>query len=1227
MKELQNAATRQLSRYQISNYKIKAFIENGNECDQDDDVKDAWSYLVDTSDDSSSDMDENDTKNIEPLQFQITLEPKLKFTPSNDTEVKISIDEVKISLPVSQQSYPVVFQISMDDNDRVQMCNIQQLQRPEMEQLKTAIVGELNADEIAKYKIKSINEYGGVELDDDDDVENAFDELTNDNNGPSRPLFLKVVLCAKQMNSGDSLNYRFLLQKWKLAKFSDKLEEDGWIEPIDWKELTDNDLRNDIGFGKGDIVRFRKHYREWLKLNDDEYEEKKIDLSSPVSQNNDIANSIYSALINMGFEGEVSMYVAQKGLDNIDDAVNYVIYLQAQNTNFNERRNFSNDEQINYQQDNLFEQFQQQLRVSNTMNNNKQASMINNSNMNQIQSQLINMGFPQELCAEAAIKFPDNVNDAINWITTKQLEQIQQNNSDVNPNDRLKLRNSRDSVESTHYVNRMAFNNQQNTNINEQKLNNQFIEECKSVERCSSLKRIVGILSLYKDFNKSEEIAASLSTFQSFQHVVNDYQHALQQHDNFASVYNFVVKNNGLTCNINQCKIFFRNNQKKKGISLQCNDKNILLYMDILDTVHCYFVHTIDIGYAVNDRPQNMSTSSRRSIAFDEEMNNLKSFVSAKRKYSYKNNGGMMNKFMTELKSDEMISKVDEETKMYKDEEEKMHPTMYSFGERFDYWDNKRRHVAKYGSIKEEILYNDGVFRQNKDLYNIMYQKANHFLANSNAIRLLKCNQKNPYRIDIGACIKVENIMVIIFYTDFDTLSSDFSKTFRKLKPNEPFEAVEKRNGKYWHWSKCLIETVNCFGEKMDKSNIVIFYHGISEVYFDSFVATFNSPTSTTSKLHVALAFAQRGLILELKMNKRKWGRNLTHFNCSLVSCFGSEDERLFIQPLDERGCLEFFNIRHIETSENFRDFIDALTIFQKIIINDYHTDICSKSSISKIALFLNQSNYNANFPYYILKCFKKWIENTKQIRINLETLPDGLIEELCHEKVEELLLFDKIVNVFRNCEKISCRRTNRISVEYLGHLLQILVKINKMKHSKLTKIYILNIEDAKIDVIQFNKYKSLAMKLNWRIDGYDGDDLVVSKGYNVNKKLKSKNKKSNNKYNNESWLQFDEYLSWETGERIYMCSLVERERVIWWNEKRVLLLSSFEKLYLINHETHTIEQEWTKRVIKRIETLQSQKRFVLHLTTNKIWFKCLDTANAKSWQKTIAHVIFKVVM
>eukprot|EP01084_Bolivina_argentea_P253043 424946_1 len=511
-----------------------------------------------------------------------------------------------------------------------------------------------------------------------------------------------------------------------------------------------------------------------------------------------------------------------------------------------------------------------------------------------------------------------------------------------------------------------------------------------------------------------------------------------------------IITENDLCCDINKCHMYPRNNRDRehKNDNYKCED-NIMVYIDIMDSIHCFFVHCVDIGYRITKK-LDVIDEQKQSKFTDLEMKALKKYLQSKKtnfetirgqhrfsnnkfstqikqKYQNTNNdnqhvqeleeenkkniiktniikNGYLRKVSLDLKhfgkrwvvlknqylychkdkqSVSVLERIDlkqftnvrmsENGSMYQFElvsffEEKkqifiadsvnemndwinkikyilnqkeliFQPTIvsatqkdvaYSYGNRYDYW-SKKRFNSKYNSLKFEIT-NNLIFPLEMSFFNDAYRKAEFILNSSKKLQNMKSIAVFQYCIDADVTLNINNILSLVLYTDYDILSYNLTKTFRKLSDKEAFKETERRNAEYWNWSKLLIETVNCYGEEVEYSNVSVFYHGVSTVYFDSFVALFNSPTSTTTKLSVATIFAKDdGIVLELT-KQQNFGRSyLRYFNCSYVSCFGYEDERLFIQPPDYYY-LEFTSIRNMSTNEIYKDFISSIKLLDKVI-------------------------------------------------------------------------------------------------------------------------------------------------------------------------------------------------------------------------------------------------------------------------------------------------------
>eukprot|EP01083_Nonionella_stella_P159539 520531_1 len=84
----------------------------------------------------------------------------------------------------------------------------------------------------------------------------------------------------------EEIDHRALLKQWKLAKYAQTMEDEGWEDPVDWHELTDDDLKNDLGFSKGHIKKFRRKYTQWQE----EYEAQKKQNIEQKDEEDDVQN-------------------------------------------------------------------------------------------------------------------------------------------------------------------------------------------------------------------------------------------------------------------------------------------------------------------------------------------------------------------------------------------------------------------------------------------------------------------------------------------------------------------------------------------------------------------------------------------------------------------------------------------------------------------------------------------------------------------------------------------------------------------------------------------------------------------------------------------------------------------------------------------------------------------------------------------------------------------------
>ena len=265
---------------------------------------------------------------------------------------------------------------------------------------------------------------------------------------------------------------------------------------------------------------------------------------------------------------------------------------------------------------------------------------------------------------------------------------------------------------------------------------------------------------------------------------------------------------------------------------------------------------------------------------------------------------------------------------------------VFCFGDYQDYWSKHNGNLkvgqkATYDSIKEEVT-NNKILSIPMPRLKSAYDKAILLLETSPTIKSLKPKimSVNKYGMQYNEPPSVQHILSVILYTDFDTLSFRFSQTFRRIPHTESDAVFKMRANEFWNWRKTLIETVNAFGNMVKDSNVNVYYHDVSKIYFQSFYATFNSPTSTTTQLQVAYQFATNdGIVLEIGNSpfERYRAGEVSCFNCMFVSASPHEGERLFIQPYDDSLKVAIISIRNISDKADYRDQVQAIQYLQNL--------------------------------------------------------------------------------------------------------------------------------------------------------------------------------------------------------------------------------------------------------------------------------------------------------
>ena len=146
--------------------------------------------------------------------------------------------------------------------------------------------------------------------------------------------------------------------------------------------------------------------------------------------------------------------------------------------------------------------------------------------------------------------------------------------------------------------------------------------QCCHINDCNAIQHIQSTLEFYQHAldEQSEHSLDSLilKYFEENANTINEYHHILLQHlstgnkstdnKNFRLIHQIFSKS--IKCDIGNCKKYMRNNRNRqrqelkneyeKTFNLQCkSDPNALFFKEFLDSIHCYFIHSIETGMRI----------------------------------------------------------------------------------------------------------------------------------------------------------------------------------------------------------------------------------------------------------------------------------------------------------------------------------------------------------------------------------------------------------------------------------------------------------------------------------------------------------------------------------------------------------------------------------------------------------------------------------------------------
>ena len=461
-------------------------------------------------------------------------------------------------------------------------------------------------------------------------------------------------------------------------------------------------------------------------------------------------------------------------------------------------------------------------------------------------------------------------------------------------------------------------------------------------------------------------------------------------------------------------------------VKLGLTEMKAVVLCQMLDELHVAKYHLIDIGlrYKADGSECDVDNDEdeQKLADFDRTLAIMKAAMTTRRAEFRKIRGrdqspNVLSKFVTETAT--QGNHADGEEKKSSESDNPM--THYSFGFRFAYWpfyernENSRVMIpgtdlmevgnsgGKYrlcdffvapslSSIKAEVLNSADAPISNEQYKETLEVAKFKHGAFKREMRRADHVFESVYNVREGSVITLPHILAIILYTDYDSLSAAFSRSFRKMSVSETVDSVKRRHSFYAHWARALREAVECWGTSLEKApSIKDFYHGLSQpMLFSNFCQSFHGPTSTTLQFEVAVTFSNQGhcdngIVIGLKNN----GSANSFFDCRRWSRFAAESEMLFVGGFNQ---MEICKLTVVGATLKLDRWIRSLRYLSAAFCGNTVSDKMTRSD-ARIARLLvahamndeNQQNDNGHtIPIYVKQLFRNMLDSLTKITFDV---------------------------------------------------------------------------------------------------------------------------------------------------------------------------------------------------------------------------------------------------
>eukprot|EP01083_Nonionella_stella_P301064 1031079_1 len=564
-------------------------------------------------------------------------------------------------------------------------------------------------------------------------------------------------------------------------------------------------------------------------------------------------------------------------------------------------------------------------------------------------------------------------------------------------------------------------------------------QQC-DLANCQHMQRLCVALRSYhaKQTNDCHPIFNDNSTIVS---ALDDFHHLLFHHDQqFQYIHDKLMEEclSQDTCSLDECSIAHDHHSEASVCSYV--DRRETVEHEILDKIHCYYLHSFDSGYRLrsSDRQKPLESEQKGDKIECDAMH-------ARTRYS------SISEFEPKVESSSNTKE------------------MYILGASLQYgYENEIvrpgaiRVQPRFMSLKDELTSNN-ICTLSIGQFNCEFESAQiHF--------------NTHYRKKRCPLLLLEQILALMIWCNYDQLQYKFSHTFRE------FEGMNHVDYEFYHFGMTLKRAVYEHGTRIMDGHIDKFYRGLDKsLVFSETAIHINGPFSTTTSFGVAANFSHgfNGVVVELR---DEFGFN-KYFPVHWLSNFSFEKECLF---MDNQYPLVVFNILALGTNSEYTVLLYSISLFEKLITHQpiATQDMCKYSHtmevMAEICKYMVSKTPPRYFDQYSEHLIESFCENQTQIIIDHDwkrTYP--FMFHLSFKSVDgcTTLNIDALCDVFPNIECITALHAPLSTL--LVHDIYTTLKTHPLEYVQLQSM-------RTTTQMALAHYPALFKQINYSIDVHD---------------------------------------------------------------------------------------------------------------------------------------------